>query len=254
MKNRHVVLLHFELNDRIDFLIINYFLNCYACLNHYVVIMLYLIKFSDDLSPVSPNNNLNMNATVLIEKIPGYVVKSHESSSSEELSTKSVPKKAYKKKTKKVVASRDNKPEVEEIAVSKSRKRRVESEVEPNEVKQISPTIEKTKRNRRAVNDDVYVSPEESVEPIELKKNSKVNSNSNKEDPSNSLLTGGKTGPFKRPAVMRKKTQNYYSTPEQSDEEEELIPSPEKIVVEMPNIIKEKPKLKKGTKKVDVRH
>lgn len=247
----------------------------------------------DVKTPVSENNT-DMNATVILEQIPDFQQKATEIESEldvvvieEETIKKPVQKKITKSKlkskkqtleedskavrTRKRAASEDRQVlKVEEKVVSKSRKRPVDKNL-PESLKPVSPSNELPKRNRRAASVDIITSETSSYPLDKVPKKNKVASKSTKaavvvtED---DVLKKQKKGTKKedQPKIIETKDDEIKNLEKTSkgkkNTKKVLIEEKENVVITeqnddelVVNGIQEKPKSKRGVKKVktDVR-
>jgi len=241
----------------------------------------------DVIVPVSEDNK-NMNVTVVLDEIPDFKPKVTDLESESDLAVdeaesvkKPVQKKVTKTKlkakkqtvedtkvvrTRKRAASEDRQVlKVEEKVVSKSRKRPVDKNL-PESLK-VSPLNELPKRNRRAASVDILAS-ETSSFPSDKVPKKKVNSKSSKaaivvtED---DALKKQKKGTKKedQPKIMEikddetkiveKNSKGKKNTKKVSNEEKENVVTTDQNDVEPAlNSIQEKPKSKRGIKKVKI--
>jgi len=235
------------------------------------------------------DNYENMNVTVILEEIPDFKPKVTDLESESDLAVdeaesikKPVQKKVTKTKlkpkkqtvedtkvvrTRKRAASEDRQVlKVEEKVVSKSRKRPVDKNL-PESLKPVSPLNELPKRNRRAASVDILTS-ETSSFPSDKVPKKKVNSKSSKaaiavtED---DALKKQKKGTKKedQPKIMEikddetknveKNSKGKKNTKKGSNEEKENVVTTEQNDVEAAlNSNEEKPKSKRGIKKVKI--
>lgn len=241
----------------------------------------------DVIAPVSENNT-NMNVTTVLDKIPDFKPKVTESESEldlpvdeaefiEKLPQKKVTKTKLKSKkitvedtklvkTRKRAASEDRQvSKVVEKVISKSRKRPVDKNL-PESLKSVSPLNELPKRNRRAASVDILTSEISSFSSDKVPKkkvNSKVKAavveteddtlkkqkkGTKKEDQPKIMETkDDETKIIEKNSKAKKNTKKVLN-----EEKENVVAIEEDDVKAALNSIQEKPKSKRGIKKVKI--
>jgi len=239
----------------------------------------------DVIVPVSEDNK-NMNVTVVLEEIPDFKPKVIDLESESDLAVdeaesikKPVQKKVTKAKpkskkqtvedtkvvrTRKRAASEDRQVlKVEEKVVSKSRKRPVDKNL-PESLKPVSPLNELPKRNRRAASVDILTS-ETSSFPTDKVPKKKVNSKSSKA----AIVVTEDDALKKQKKVTKKEDQPKIM--EIKDDEAKIVEKNSKgkkntkkegkenvVIIDQIDIeaalnsVQEKPKSKRGIKKVKI--
>lgn len=239
--------------------------------------------------PIS-ENNANMNVTVILEEIPDFKQKVTELETESDLvedEAESIKKPVQKKvsktklkskkqtveedsktlKTRKRAASEDRQVvKVEEKVVSKSRKRPVDK-ILPESLKPVSPSNELPKRNRRAASVDILTYETASYPSDKVPKKNKVNSKSTKSAivvTEDDALKKQKKGTKKedQPKVMEtkddetkileKNSKGKKITKKVLNEEKENVTTEQNDVEAVLNSNQEKPKSKRGIKKVKI--